>query len=77
MSAENNPNELTEHETEVIRGLKHRGFAVIVWNPDELGQANPTRVEDRSIALGWEVISALGGPSLDDDDDDETHVAQG
>lgn len=78
MSTESNQNELTEYETEVIRALQHRGFAVIVWNPDELGEANPRRVEDRSVELGWQVIGDLGGPSPDgDDDNDEPHVAQG
>lgn len=54
------PNNLTPEEVAVIDGLKARGFAVIVWNPEELKSANPRRVEDRSIELGWDVIEALG-----------------
>lgn len=54
------PNNLTPEEVAVIDGLKARGFAVIVWNPEELGSANPRKVEDRSIELGWDVIEALG-----------------
>lgn len=39
--------------------LRDQGFAVIVWTPDELGDANPRTVEDRSIELGHEVIRDL------------------
>lgn len=51
---------MTPEEAAVIDGLKARGFAVIVWTPDELKSANPRRVEDRSIELGWDLIEALG-----------------
>lgn len=80
MSTESNPNELADHEIEVMQALRHRGFAVIIWNPDELGEANPRRVEDRSVELGCQVIGDLGGPSPDedgDDDNNEIHAAQG
>ena len=52
---------MTEAELEVIRNLRTRGFAVIVWTPEELNGADPTRFEDRSIELGWDVIDALAG----------------
>lgn len=46
-------------ENEAIRALRDRGFAVIVWNPKELKNADPNDVEDRSIELGWDVIETF------------------
>lgn len=44
---------------EALAQLRNQGYAVIVWTPDELGDANPRTVEDRSIELGHEVIRDL------------------
>src|SRR5690606_33458800 len=50
---------MTNEQLETIRQLRAEGFAVIVWAPEELGTADPRRVEARSIELGNEVIEAL------------------
>lgn len=50
---------MTDEQQKVISDLRHEGYAVIVWYPEELGDANPSRVEDRSIELGWQVIEDL------------------
>jgi hypothetical protein len=50
---------MTAEQTKVVRELRHAGYAVIVWTPDEVGTANPRKVEDRSISLGWDVIGDL------------------
>ena len=50
---------MNQEQIEVIRQLRHEGHAVIIWTPEELGNASPERVEDRSIELGYEVIEAL------------------
>lgn len=52
---------LTEEEVRVIRNIRSRGFAIIIWTPGELGDADPDHVQDRSIELGWDVIRDLGG----------------
>lgn len=57
---------MTPVQQEAIDELRHAGFAVIIWTPDELGEASPRRVEDRLTELGWDVISDLGGPSPDE-----------
>jgi hypothetical protein len=64
---------MTPEERVVIADLKSRGFAVIVWTPEELAGASRRHVEDRSIELGWQVIEDLKemGPDSDDDDDDD------
>lgn len=41
------------------RTLRHLGYAVIIWTPAELEDADPRRVEDRSVELGWQVIEDL------------------
>jgi hypothetical protein len=46
-------------EMKAIKGLRDRGYAVIVWSPVELAGVNPVKVEDRSIELGYEVIEDL------------------
>jgi len=50
---------VTNEQKNVIETLQDEGYAIIVWTPDELGDAPPFRVEDRSIELGWEIIAQL------------------
>jgi len=42
-----------------IGALRHEGYAVVVFYPEELGDANPRRLEDRLCELGVECISDL------------------
>jgi hypothetical protein len=42
-----------------IDALRAKGYAVIVWTPEELAGASRNRVEDRLVELGWEVIADL------------------
>jgi predicted RNA binding protein YcfA (HicA-like mRNA interferase family) len=68
-------NAMTPTESEMVRVLRERGFAVVIFNPDELGDAYRGRVEDRLVELGWDVIRDLGGPGgpdeVGEDDDDD------
>ena len=50
---------MTEEQKKAIKELRHAGYAVIVWTPEELGEADAKRVQDRSIELGHEVIEDL------------------
>lgn len=54
-------NNLTDDEVEVLKGLTDRGFAVIVFTPDELKEASPKRVEEALISEAWDVIELLQG----------------
>lgn len=47
---------LTKEEQELIQNLRTRGFAVIVWTPEELDGACPKHVQTASIELGWDII---------------------
>ena len=62
---------MTAEETAVIAELRHRGYAVIVWTPEELDGVSHRHVEDRSIELGHQVIEDLKkmGPDFSDDED--------
>lgn len=42
-----------------VNALRDEGYAVVVFNPDELASADPTDVCDRLIELGWDVIGCL------------------
>jgi hypothetical protein len=61
---------MTTAEREIIEELRGRGFAVIIWTPEELAGASRKHVEDRSVELGWQVIEDLKdiGPDSDDED---------
>lgn len=54
-------NSLSEAEVSVLRSLRDRGFAVVIFSPTEVGAADPSCVEDRLIAAGWDVINRLQG----------------
>ena len=41
---------------DAIREMRGDGYAVIVWTPDEMGDANPHWVEDCSISYGHEYL---------------------
>jgi hypothetical protein len=61
---------MTPEERVVIAELRSRGFAVIIWTPEELAGASRKHVEDRSVELGWQVIEDLkdmGPDSVDED----------
>lgn len=46
---------------QTVTSLRAAGYAVIVWSPEELGTAKPSKVEDRSVEDGWDTIAALQG----------------
>jgi len=47
---------MTAEQQRVIAELGHEGYAVIIWTPEELGEVNPSSIEERSIELGWQII---------------------
>ena len=50
---------MTATQQQAIQELRNAGYAVVIWTPEELGDVNPRRVEDRSIELGYDVIENL------------------
>ena len=55
---------------DLLRELRSRDCAVVCFVPDELLGADPERVEDRLIELGWDVIDSLRTEE-DEDIEDE------
>ena len=49
----------TDAEFVVINSLKDRGYAVVVFTPQEMRGADTGHVEDRLVELGWDVIDVL------------------
>ena len=47
-----------------IRELRREGYAVIVWTPEELGDASTEWVEERSIEYGWDYLI----PQIEEDE---------
>ena len=41
---------------QTLREMRSEGYAVIVWTPEELGDADPDWVEDCSIDYGSEYL---------------------
>ena len=52
---------MNPQQFKAICTLRDEGYAVILWAPEELGDVSPDTVEDRSIELGWDVITQLQG----------------
>lgn len=50
---------MTKQQIKVIQELKSQGYAVVLFNPEELEGAEADRVEDRLIELGWDIIYDL------------------
>jgi len=51
---------MTEDEVfDLCKKMRHAGYCVVCFTPDELQGANPDHVEDRLVELGWDVINDL------------------
>lgn len=50
---------MNNQQTKALRELRDQGYAIVVFNPEELGGAYADDVESRLVELGWEVIETL------------------
>lgn len=66
----------TVKEYAMFKALRHRGFAVVIFCPEELGSANPTRVQDRLVELANQSVIADLRSEKDDEDDDNPQGGQ-
>ena len=55
---------------EYSRAMEAMGCCVVVITPEELQGANPRKVEERLIELGWEVISDLAPMPIDEEEEE-------
>lgn len=51
--------------------LRSRGFAVVVFNPDELEYADASQVEDVMIERAWSLIEYQNSEWRDDEENEE------
>lgn len=50
---------MTPAQLQTLRELRHEGYAVCVFNPEELADADPKHVEDLMCERGWQAIETL------------------
>ena len=50
---------MTEEHKKAIQELRNLGYAVCIFNPEELRGAKPHKVEDELVSGGWDIIDAL------------------
>lgn len=50
---------MTEEHMKAIRELRDSGYAVCIFNPEELRGAKPHKVEDELVYAGFEIIDTL------------------
>jgi hypothetical protein len=50
---------MNSNEVEVIKNLRDKGYAVVIFCEEELRGANAGHVEDRLVELGWDVIDSM------------------
>jgi len=50
---------MTDEAMKAIRELRDLGYAVCIFNPEELNGAKPHKVEDELVSAGWDIIDNL------------------
>lgn len=58
-------NYISEQEQAVINGLRDRGFCVVIWTPDEVGDADAGNLEDIVIERGNNYLESVNGQEED------------
>ena len=57
---------LSESEAALIEALRRRGYAVTVFTPHELRDADPDSVQERMVQVGWDIIDNLASYQRDE-----------
>jgi hypothetical protein len=52
----------TNEILDALKLLRDAGFAVCAFDPEELGDVDPDRVEQRMCATGWDFIESASQP---------------
>jgi hypothetical protein len=50
---------MTDEQLTMIRTLRDQGYAIVIFTPDELGNAPSEAVEDAMVSNGWDTIATL------------------
>ena len=66
---ENQIEEITHNEQAAIDALRDRGYCVIVWTPEEIGDADKGTLEDVCISRGSDYLEQINGTPEEDEDE--------
>ena len=55
---------MTPEEIATIQSLRDQGYAVVLFNPEELAGAPARKVESRMYDAGWDIIDYLTDDDL-------------
>jgi hypothetical protein len=50
---------VTRAEAGALKALRHKGYAVVIFDPEELQGVKPRYVEDALVTEAWVIIDAL------------------
>ena len=56
---ENQYEAMTHEESGALKSLRHKGYAVVIFDPEELQGANRRHVEDALVSQAWDIIDSL------------------
>jgi hypothetical protein len=65
-------NDLTDEVVEALRLLRDKGFAVAAFTPTELRGADPDRIEDAMVQMGWDAVDSLATEPRPDEKSEES-----
>ena len=49
---------MTEQQLAVVRELRSEGYAIIMWSPEEIGDADVNQLEDLVISRGNDYLES-------------------
>jgi hypothetical protein len=50
---------MNEEELKIIRSLREKGYAIVIFSPRELQNVPPGKLEDDLRTIGWDTIDTL------------------
>lgn len=54
---------MTEQQLAVVRELRSKGYAIIVWTPEEIGDADVNQLVDLAISRGNDYLESANSES--------------
>ena len=65
-------NDLTDEVIEALTLLRDKGFAVAAFTPTEMRGADPDRIEDAMVQMGWDAVDLLATEPRPDEKSEES-----
>jgi len=64
-------NELDDQAWHALQVLRDKGFSVAAFTPTEMRGADPDRIEDAMVQMGWDAIDTLATEPRPDEEESE------